>query len=62
MQHYLRGVQWRGQQPVFAQAPENVLHIDNRVVHHLADGDGESAQRHGIEADTEVIQHDHRSQ
>jgi len=62
VQYHLRRIQRRGQQAVFAQAPENVFHIDNGIVHHLADGDGESAQRHGIEADAEVIQHDHRSQ
>jgi hypothetical protein len=36
-------------QPVLLQAPQDVLDIHHRVVHQLADGDGQAAQRHHVD-------------
>ncbi|GJE45107.1 hypothetical protein AEGHOMDF_4301 [Methylobacterium soli] len=44
------------QAAVLAQAPHHVLDADYRVVHHLADGDGEAAERHGVEALAERLE------
>ena len=58
--HLLRGrddhVEGRSricQRAVFAQMPEDVLDIDNGVIDQFADGDGETAQRHGVDGQPE---------
>ena len=43
-----RGVGCRAR-PVLAQAPEDVLDVDDRVVDQFADRDGEPAQRHRVD-------------
>ena len=48
--------------PVLAQAPEHVLDADDGVIDQLADGDRESAQRHGVDGEAEQLEHDHRHQ
>ena len=40
-----------GRVPVLAQAAIDVFHVDDRVVHDHADGDGEAAEGHRIDAD-----------
>ena len=37
------------QRAIFAQAPEDVLHIDHGVVDQFAERDGDTAQRHGVD-------------
>ena len=45
---------------VLPQAPEDILHIDDRVIDQLADGDRQAAERHGVDRQTEHREH-HRS-
>ena len=63
--HLHRGVrddfQWM--QPVFRmpgairlQAPHDVFHAHHRVVHQSADGDGQTAERHGVDRHAEVLE------
>ena len=56
----LQGRPGRGQPLVFAQPPKHVFHVHNRVVHQLADGDGQPAERHGVEADAGGPKHQGR--
>ena len=48
--------------PVLAQAPEDVLDVDDGVVDQLADGDRKSAQRHRIDGEPEQLKDDRRHQ
>ena len=41
---------------VVAQAPNDVFNVDHRVVNHVADGDGETAERHDVERAAELLQ------
>jgi hypothetical protein len=34
---------------ILPKSPEDVLHVDDGVVHHLPDGDRQSSQRHGVQ-------------
>ena len=43
------------------QPAEDVLDIDHGVVDQLADGDGEAAQRHGVDRQPEQLEHDDAS-
>ena len=45
---------------VLAQAPDHVLHVDDRVVHQRADGDRHAAERHRVDAGAERPQREHR--
>jgi hypothetical protein len=47
-----------GSAGIFAQAAEDVFHVDDRVVHHFAEGDGEAAEREGVEGDPEAVERD----
>jgi hypothetical protein len=49
-------------QAVFLQAAQHVFDIHHRVVHQLADGDGQAAQRHGVDRQAEVAEHQRRHQ
>jgi hypothetical protein len=40
---------------VFPEAPNDVLHVDDGVVDQLADGDGEPAEAHAVDRETESI-------
>ncbi len=44
---------------VLAQAPEDVLGVDDGIVHDFAERDGKAAQHHDVEIDAEVIEHEH---
>ena len=48
----------RRQRRVLAQAPHDVLDVDDRVVDQLADGNGQSAQAHGVEREAEPVHGD----
>ena len=50
----------RRQQGVLTQSAHHVLHIDNRVVHERADGDGQSAKRHRVDGHVETAKHENR--
>ena len=43
---------------VFAQPPENIFHVNDRIIHHFAERDDESAERDRVDRDTEFFQHD----
>ena len=45
---------------VLAQSPIDVLDVDDRVVDHQPHGNGQPPQRHCVQADAEVVEHDHR--
>ena len=62
LRNNLQHRQWLGFRLVLAQSPEHVLDIDDRIVDELADGDGEAAQGHGVDAQAEQMEHDHRDQ
>ena len=62
--HLVRGVDdhregraGRALRPVVAQAPQDVLHIDDGIVHEFADGDGETAERHRVDGETQQREH-----
>ena len=59
VQHDLEERARRGQGEILPQAAQDVLHVDDRVVHDHADGHGEAAERHGIHGDALPIEHDH---
>ena len=52
-----RGVRLRA---ILAEAAENIFHVHDGVVHQFADGDSEAAERHGVDRETEIIEHDGR--
>ena len=41
---------------ILAQPPEDVFHVDDRVIDHFADRDGEPAERECVETDAEAVQ------
>ena len=47
---------------VLAQAAQDIFHVDHRIIHNLADGDGEPAERHRVQRQTEPFQDDHRGE
>ena len=47
---------------VLAQAAEHVLDADHGIVDKLADGDGETAQGHGVDGEPEQVKDDHRDE
>ena len=49
-----------GQPAVLAQAPDDVLDVDDGVVHQRADGDGHAAQGHGVDGGPERLHGEHR--
>mgnify|MGYP003346275438 CR=1 FL=1 len=49
-----------GAEVVQPQAAEDVLHVDDGVINHLADRDGQAAECYRVEADAETLEHDHR--
>ena len=46
------------QSAIFAQAPEDVLDVDDGVIDQFADGDGDAAKGHGVDGQTGKIEHD----
>jgi hypothetical protein len=42
--------------PICLQPPQHVLDTDHRVVDQTADGDGQAAQRHGVDRQAEVLE------
>ena len=44
-------------QAVFLQAAQHVFDVHHRVVHQLANGDGQPAQRHGVDRQSEIAEH-----
>ena len=47
---------------IFPKPAQNVFHVDNRVIHDFADGDCQSTEGQGIEADSETVQDNDRAQ
>ena len=47
----------RRQRPVLAQAAQGVFGVDDRVVHDLAEGDGQTAQHHDVQVRARLDQH-----
>jgi hypothetical protein len=47
---------------VLLEPAQHVLHPHHRVVHQLADGDGQPAQGHGVDGQAEVAEHQRRDQ
>ena len=43
---------------ILAQAAKDVLDVDDRIVHQFADGDGQAAQGHGVDADAGEFEDD----
>ena len=39
-----------GRRRILAQPAHDVLDVDDRIVHQLADGDGEAAEAHAVDA------------
>src|SRR5215831_4238384 len=50
------------QAAVFAQAAINIFDVDDGIVDHLADGDGEATERHRVEAEAHLLRSDHRGE
>lgn len=48
--------------PPFTQAPQHVFDPDNSVVDQLADGDGKSAQGHGVDRESHPMEHQRGNQ
>ena len=46
----------RGSEP---QPAKDVLGVDDGIVHHLAERDRQTAEHHDVEADAEVVEHQH---
>ena len=46
--------------PVQPEPAVDVLDVDHRVVDELADGDGEAAERHGVDRQPEELEDDER--
>lgn len=44
--------------PGFAEAPEDVFHVDDGVIDDFADGDGQAPERDGVERDAEPVERD----
>ncbi len=55
--HHLERRARRRQGGVVAQAADHVLHAHHRIVHQLADGNGQAAQGHGVDRLPEQGQH-----
>ena len=45
---------------VLAQPAHHVLHVDDRIVHERADGDGHASERHRVDRGAKRTQHEHR--
>ena len=45
---------------VHLQAAQHVLYPHHRIVHQFANGDGETAQRHGVDGQAKVVKHQDR--
>ena len=43
---------------VFSKPTEHVLYVHNRVVDELADGDRKPSERHGVDCQSELLEHD----
>jgi hypothetical protein len=56
---FQRGL-WRGLGGVLLESAIDVFHIHNRVIHDHADGDGEAAEGHGIQANAEEFKDQNR--
>ena len=53
---------WRRGQTVQLQPAQHVLDTDHGIVHQFADGDGQAAQRHGVDRQAEVMEDQRRDQ
>ena len=62
VEHDREGRTWHSKGLVLLQPAENILHVDDGVVHHFADGNGESPERHGVQRDAEFLQHNDSSE
>ena len=45
---------------IFPEPAEDVLHVDDRVVHHFADGNGQAAEGDGVERHATFVEQDDR--
>ena len=61
VEHYLQHGQTAlgRQEAVFVQAAPDVLHIDDGVIDQRTDGDGHTAQTHGVDGEPHVVEHQH---
>ena len=50
------------QRLILAQAPEDVLHVNNSIIHDRPNGDGQAADGDRVERDPEFIQQDDGAQ
>ena len=56
LENHAEGREGIGPPPVLSQPPQDVFHVDDGVVDHLADGDGQAPERHRVEGGTEPAQ------
>jgi len=45
---------------IFTQPAQDVFHVNNRIIHHFTDGDGQSAERDGVERNAELVERQDR--
>ena len=45
------------EESIETKSSENILHIDDRIIHEFSDSDGESSEYHDIDTDSEDIKH-----
>ena len=50
------------QMPVLTQAAQDVFYVNNGVIHDHANRDGQAAERHRVQIDSESLEHNDRSQ
>ena len=50
------------EQAILPQSPKDILGIDDRIVDHLAERDREAAEHHDVQADAEIVEHQHRAE
>ena len=62
LEHHLHGAlpQVGGEGTVFAQTLVDILHIDDGIVHKRADGDGHTAQTHGVDGKPHGVEGEER--
>lgn len=48
--------------PVLPQSPEDVLDVDDGIIHQFADGDRQTTERHGVDRQPEKMKNDRSHQ